>query len=530
MNTIVVKHHHIDSIYERCVSKFPKYLEQTGLSFKQYQQDGIEWALRREVSRRVDHTHTFSPYSQIAGFADRQMTGGILADEMGLGKTMLAIGLIYCNVMCRTLIVVPVVLLDQWKDTIEKYLNVPVLMYHGVMRTDVSLETIEKYRVVLTTYGTMSSKHTSHLHTIHWGRVIYDEAHRMRNPKSRALQQGILLHSDVKWLITGTPINNKLQDFYTLMSIFGIQKEFCKDNETCRDIKDAFILKRTRKQVDIRIPELQVHTECVRWTSKSEERIATNLHNIIHRKQNELSTDEFNPFDLHGHLIWHLRARQMCIHHSLLGYTMQNLKDNALVSETEFQSLTSSKFNAFVQCISNRTRLFPQDKRIVFCSFRNEMSIIKKMLSKVETDIGVIDGRLTTKERFDVIHSLPNILMLQIQTCCEGLNLQEYNEIYFVGPTWNPAVEDQAIARCHRQGQTKQVNVFHFIMENLHNLEYTQSIPIQNIIEKYTLPEDVMRHIMSFVTKEVPQLISSDRKIRNTLYTKRQISRTMFGE
>ena len=54
---------------------------------------------------------------------------------------------------------------------------------------------------------------------------------------------------------------------------------------------------------------------------------------------------------------------------------------------------------------------------------------------------------------------------MQIQSCCEGLNLQEhFSEVYFVSPHWNPCVEDQAIARCHRIGQTKTVNVFKFEM------------------------------------------------------------------
>jgi len=59
------------------------------------------------------------------------------------------------------------------------------------------------------------------------------------------------------------------------------------------------------------------------------------------------------------------------------------------------------------------------------------------------------------------------VLILQIQTGCEGLNLQEnYSEIYFVSPHWNPAIEDQAIARCHRIGQKKKVSIQRFEMSN----------------------------------------------------------------
>ena len=59
----------------------------------------------------------------------------------------------------------------------------------------------------------------------------------------------------------------------------------------------------------------------------------------------------------------------------------------------------------------------------------------------------------------------PDILLVQIQSCCEGLNLQQFNNVFFSSPHWNPAVEDQAICRAHRIGQTKKVKVYKFITE-----------------------------------------------------------------
>ena len=63
----------------------------------------------------------------------------------------------------------------------------------------------------------------------------------------------------------------------------------------------------------------------------------------------------------------------------------------------------------------------------------------------------------------------PEVMLLQIQTACEGLNLQHFQEIYFTSPHWNPAVEDQAIARAHRIGQERTVDVFHFVMKGFGN-------------------------------------------------------------
>ena len=76
------------------------------------------------------------------------------------------------------------------------------------------------------------------------------------------------------------------------------------------------------------------------------------------------------------------------------------------------------------------------------------------------------DGRSTEKQRAYAlsIENKCDALILQIQTGCEGLNLQQFSEVYFVSPHWNPAVEDQAIARCHRIGQENEIDVYRFIM------------------------------------------------------------------
>jgi SNF2 family DNA or RNA helicase len=81
--------------------------------------------------------------------------------------------------------------------------------------------------------------------------------------------------------------------------------------------------------------------------------------------------------------------------------------------------------------------------------------------------VATFDGRTSTTKRAEILSEGYEALILQIQTGCEGLNLQEnYSEIYFISPHWNPAVEDQAVARCHRIGQTKPVLVQRFEMGN----------------------------------------------------------------
>jgi DNA repair protein RAD5 len=130
--------------------------------------------------------------------------------------------------------------------------------------------------------------------------------------------------------------------------------------------------------------------------------------------------------------------------------------------------------------------------------------------------VAVFDGRITSRiKKKAILNDFYDVLILQIQTGCEGLNLQEkYSEIYFVSPHWNPAVEEQAIARCHRIGQTKSVFVKRFVMgdfvENMTNVIVDEHgnvcnenrINVVTMDEYITQVQDVKKKIISTLTNE----------------------------
>jgi SNF2 family DNA or RNA helicase len=166
-----------------------------------------------------------------------------------------------------------------------------------------------------------------------------------------------------------------------------------------------------------------------------------------------------------GMLAMLLTARQSCIYPKLMvnrARSLIKLISNYSSYKDAFNS--SSKLDSVVKSILERKG--NGCGKLIFCHFREEIDeIATRLRAGGMTNVATFDGRTSGSKRFDILNDKNEALILQIQTGCEGLNLQEnYSEIFFISPHWNPAVEDQAIARCHRIGQTKHVMVQRFEM------------------------------------------------------------------
>ena len=165
-------------------------------------------------------------------------------------------------------------------------------------------------------------------------------------------------------------------------------------------------------------------------------------------------------------------AKQSCIMNRLLKKHTNRLKEFGLLQQEKYKKEGKEQSNAVEERkIDNVVETIVKNQgngngKLVFCHFREEMDEIAKRLQFQQVEI--LDGRLIgAKKRQALLTRAPEVLILQIQTGCEGLNLQEhYSEVYFVSPHWNPAVESQAVARCHRIGQQKPVTVYRFAMES----------------------------------------------------------------
>ena len=440
-----------DTFVRQRMNRFEILLKHASFEAKPYQRDGVEWCLRNEICSNP-------PFN---------VRGGLIADEMGLGKTFTMIGTMFVNFLPKTLIVVPPVLVQQWYQEIYKSSGHKSVLYYGSTKKLITVTDINNAIIVITSYHTLSSK-KSILKHFTWNRVIFDEAHHLRNSKTKIFKSCKEIRARIRWTITGTPIQNRKQDLYNICSSFGMDATCCSNPSNLPIIRNHFILHRTKAQVGIELPSVYKTEYIVPWKNSKEQMIAEEIHSLIpitnvsREKMRELA----NIFGPGGILVAFMRAKQCCVMPSLMKDTIESFIQKGILDENYACALDyNSKLDAVIDLMLER-----KDNgkgKIVFCHFQNEIDTVAEKLrlggmKKVMT----YDGRIGEKERKNILENDADALVIQIQTGCEGLNLQKhFSEIYFVSPHWNPSIEDQAIARCHRIGQIYPVNVFKFEMQ-----------------------------------------------------------------
>jgi SNF2 family DNA or RNA helicase len=441
---------------------FKKYLDRSKMDHKQYQYDGVHWCLENELK--------FDPPCGVRG--------GFIADEMGLGKTIMMIGLMYCNFMPRTLIIVPPILIDQWFVQIYRTTGHKPLIYHGDDKKTIMEEELEAARIVISTYGAITltkkqinDKQLTMLHRVPWSRIIFDEAHHLRNSQTTRYIGARLLQARARWLVSGTPVQNSKKDFYSLCAMIRLPASFYTENSNLKLLTRSFILKRTKKQVGIQMTDIHLDKNIVEWLSHKEMQLSEELHSGLSfsrvNPDKGLNKQLVSTFRNSGVLTLMLRAKQSCIYPKLISKQLDKLVEQGFINDYSSYKEAfdhSSKLTAAINCILDR-----KDNgcgKLIFCHFREEIDeIANRLRAGGMTKVATFDGRTSNGKRYDILNEKNDALVLQIQTGCEGLNLQEnYSEIYFISPHWNPAIEDQAIARCHRIGQTKPVYVQRFEM------------------------------------------------------------------
>ena len=400
-----------------------------------YQREGVEWMLGLEKQRDGPK-------------------GGFLCDEMGLGKTVQLLTTMLGNPKPRTLIIVPKSIITQWRDEISKFTpRLSINIYDGPDREiyDTCDITIAPYTVLTVKGGGVDA--LTPLHHFKWDRVILDEAHEIRNRRSKLFKSVNRLDTDIRWIVTGTPVFNSMEDFVSLCMFLGLPKNYVQGKT--KEIKDIYILRRTKDDLAERLRLPPCYFKNVELDMFEEERA---LYECVFLEAQGIIRDAFkNAVSLNAKnmiiLECLLRARQCMI------WPQMYLDGVAKQNETQPEMWTgrSNKMETLFRMIEEH----PDEKSLVFCQFRGEMNYIQ---SQLKGPVFRIDGSVPKEERVRQIEAFKKspsgaVFIIQIKSGGQGLNLQEATRVYITAPAWNPATELQAIGRSHRTGQTQNVYV-----------------------------------------------------------------------
>lgn len=447
--------------------------------------------------------------------------GGILADDMGLGKTFQVIAFInyLLHISCdfkgkRILIITPTVLLDNWKQEFEKFFKEDIyqqLNIHIVRGRDLSKrrqvnkneqgvynsfdvnQFLERpLDILITSYETLSNYQYSFAQKIfNWGCVIYDEAHKIKNPNAQISQASRAVSSEVSFsvLLTGTPIENELRDLWALFDVFDPQhfgswknfrtKYVDKQNDMgqvehrLREHTSNYLLRRLKKDYLKELPQK---------IEKVHEVIFSDIESDYYMEC--LNSDEIALSRLH-------KLKYL----SLIGVENENTLMNDFSKTKELITLLKS--------IQQKN-----EKVIVFIIQRAVQDLIKFGIEKTfAIHVPIINGDNNASDKVQVILDKFNqttgfgVIILSPLSAGVGLTITSANHVIHYERWWNASKEDQASDRAYRIGQQKDVYVHYILGE---------------------LPKHQMNKIAENRQDETKEFYSIDRAIHHLISQKRQ--------
>ena len=399
---------------------------------------------------------------------------GILADDMGLGKTLQALAAIQkakeVDGPAPTLVICPTTVVFNWESEIQKFApTLSCLKLAGVDRKNFFKE-IPNYDVVITSYA-LVRRDIDKLQKYNFRYVILDESQNIKNALSQTAQAVKKLNADHKLALSGTPIENKLEELWSvfdflmpgfLMSISEFNFRYVNpimergDKTVEKRLKlqiYPFILRRMKRDVAKDLPD---KVENIAYCELTDEQKDFYLQVLDSTKEELFKSIEENGLEKSRLSIFSalLRLRQICCHPRL--YDKENVKH--VMSSGKFEKLKVM----LEEIISEGHRV------LLFSQFVNMLDIVKGWLEREGIDYEYLTGK--TKDRQAAVERFNNsnipIFLISLKAGGTGLNLTGADYVIHYDPWWNPAVEDQATDRAYRIGQTKKVFVYRLITKN----------------------------------------------------------------
>lgn len=392
--------------------------------------------------------------------------GGCLADDMGLGKTIQTISLLLLAYSGRvrkpSLIVMPRTLLFNWKSEFEKFApGFKTYTYHG---TDRNWDEAADSRIIFTTYAVVRND-IELLSRQKFHCIVLDESQNIKNMAAKASQAVLLLHAEHRFALSGTPVENRLEELYSLFrflnpGMFGSVEDFNgryavpiqkdADKDAMQQLKSRispFLLRRIKEDVLTDLPEridqsIRVEMEPEHATFYETRR--RYYYDTIKQSINKAGVAK-SQFEM-------LQA-------------LTELRRIASVPESLSDGrIKSSKIPVIAEAVGEAVE--NGHKVVVFFNFIAGIELLGDELAKERIGYVVMTGATTDRE--SILERFQNdrncmVLLMTLKTGGVGLNLTAADTVFIAEPWWNNSAQEQAIARLHRIGQKSVVHSFSVI-------------------------------------------------------------------
>jgi SNF2 family DNA or RNA helicase len=454
------------------------------------------------------------PYQRIGAawlwHLHRHGLGGLLADEMGLGKTLQALALL-CAVRRRgpgtSLVVAPASLLENWRREALRFApELRTFVHHGGRRLAGAAD-FSAWDLVITSYGTLS-RDRALFAEVAFACIVGDEAQHVKNRRSQNAQALRALRAEGRFLLTGTPVENSLDDLRSLFDFVlpgyleavppGLRGEDRAWHDARLRAQTApYLLRRTKRAV---APELPAKIEQVVWCELAPAQAA------LYRATQERAERELFDLEAGGAgdsrlrlaaLTQLLRLRQICCDPRLVGAPPPasaagqlraedgQPKADSREGESRFAAppegggtvnigpppdqagfADSGKLEAFRELVAEAVD--DGHRVLVFSQFTSLLALLRPELTAQGVAHCYLDGSMSAAARqaeVDRFQGSPEVplFLLSLKAGGTGLNLTGADTVIHFDPWWNPAVEAQATDRAHRIGQARIVTSYKLV-------------------------------------------------------------------
>jgi len=426
--------------------------------------------------------------------------GGILADDMGLGKTLQIISLLLSEKNTSisdkkpSIVICPTSLVYNWENEINKFTpEISTLIISGIAsQRNELISNIKDSDLIFTSYDLLK-RDIELYQNVEFKYCILDEAQYIKNSTTQNAKAVKLIKSDVRFALTGTPIENSLADLWSIFDFimpgFLLSYNKFKDKYEIPIVKSEdkeilsrlhtqikpFILRRLKKDV---LKELPDKIETVSYAHM--ETIQRKLYTAELMKLQE----EFNiEVTEHGYeksqikiLSMLTRLRQICCHPSLC---FENYKGGSAKLDLCMEILTSS--------------IETNHKILIFSQFTSMLKIIEQNLQSLSIDYYKLTGSTKSEERLELANKFNSdavpVFLISLKAGGTGLNLTGADVVIHFDPWWNISAQNQATDRTHRIGQENKVQVFKLIAndtieEKIEKLQQNKKDLAESVIQK----------------------------------------------